>query len=203
MKKRSQIKKIIATVVLIIICSNGFAQQQTLDLLNQRRDIQVRNGLKALGSWSGANIIYGTIARNNSTGSTKYFHEMNAIFNSVTLGISALGFFSAKKPTTLNLSESFKKQNEAERLFLFNAGLDLAYVAGGAYLRERSKNNIDNSQRLKGYGNSVMLQGGVLALFDGVMYFIMQKNGKKMNALLKNISLENTGNSVGLIYRFD
>lgn len=186
---------------LFFYCNNVFAQQQELNLLNQKRETQVRNGLKVLSGWSTANIIYGTIARNNSTGSTKYFHEMNAIFNGVTLGISALGYFTAKKPTELNLSESFKKQNQAERLFLFNAGLDLAYIAGGAYLKEKSYSSTKNPDRLKGYGNSIMLQGGVLAVFDGVMYYIMQKNGNKMNALLKNVTLQSSGNSLGLIYK--
>ena len=178
------------------------AQQAELNILNQKRETQVRTGLKALSSWSAANIIYGSIARNNSTGSTKYFNEMNAIFNGVTLGISALGYFTAKKPGELNLSESFKKQNQAERLFLFNAGLDLAYIAGGAYIKEKSLTTTKNPDRLKGYGNSIMLQGAALAVFDGVMYIIMRKNGKKINALLENISFKSSGNGLGLAYSF-
>lgn len=192
----------ILAISVFSFLQNSQAQQAELNILNQKRETQVRTGLKALSSWSAANIIYGSIARNNSTGSTKYFNEMNAIFNGVTLGISALGYFTAKKSGELNLSESFKKQNQAERLFLFNAGLDLAYIAGGVYIKEKSLTTTKNPDRLKGYGNSIMLQGAVLAVFDGVMYIIMRKNGKKINALLENISFKSSGNGLGLAYSF-
>ncbi len=195
-------KMSILTLVMLLQYNNIFAQQTILDSINQQREKQTLTGLKLLSSWSAANIVYGSIARNNSTGSDKYFHEMNAIFNGVTLGISALGYFTAKKPTSLNVVQSLKKQNQAERLFLFNAGLDLAYIAGGAYLKEKSYNSLANADRLKGYGNSIMLQGAVLAAFDGVMYALMHKNGKKINAVLEKITFQNTGSGIGLAYNF-
>lgn len=192
----------ILIMLMLLQYNNVFAQQTILDSINQQREKQTLTGLKLLSGWSASNIIYGSIARNNSTGSDKYFHEMNAIFNGVTLGISALGYFTAKKSTSLNLAQSLKKQNQAERLFLFNAGLDLAYIAGGAYIKEKSYNNLADADRLTGYGNSIMLQGAVLAVFDGVMYVLMRKNGKKLNAVIEKISFQKIGNGIGLAYTF-
>jgi hypothetical protein len=58
---------------------------------------------------------------------------------------------------------------------LLNAGLDVAYIATGFYLKERSKNS-SSSERLRGYGNSLLLQGGFLLMFDVALYFIHQNN---------------------------
>ena len=62
-------------------------------------------------------------------------------------------------------------------MFLINAGLDVAYMGTGFLLRHLSTRNYKRPELLLGYGNSVILQGGFLFLFDGVMYLI-QKNHK-------------------------
>jgi hypothetical protein len=72
--------------------------------------------------------------------------------------------------------EIIKEFNNFQNIFLLNAGLDAAYIATGLYLRERSKNSPNHSNRLKGYGNSLFLQGGFLMVFDIAMYFIHQQN---------------------------
>ena len=51
---------------------------------------------------------------------------------------------------------------------LFNAGLDVGYMATGAYLWERGIRK--DSRGLKGYGQSLILQGGFLFTFDLIMY---------------------------------
>ncbi len=62
-----------------------------------------------------------------------------------------------------------------QSFLLLNAGLDVAYIATGFYLKERSKNS-SSSERLRGYGNSLLLQGGFLLAFDVALYFIHQSN---------------------------
>ena len=68
-------------------------------------------------------------------------------------------------------------------------------------LKERSKTTIKNPAKLKGYGESVMLQGGVLLLFDGIMYAIHNKHGKLLNKMGENIKLSATGHGIGLIVK--
>lgn len=194
-------KKLIATVCICILSVTGFAQQKNLTGFNKERERLSRTGIKGLSVYSAANIIYGSIASSQTTGSNKYFHEMNAIWNGITLGITGIGFLTAKKEGTLSYGESLKKQQHIEKLFLFNAGLDVAYIAGGAYLKERAKTTIKNPIRLKGYGESIMLQGGVLLLFDGIMYTIHNRHGILLNKMGENIKLASTPNGIGFIVK--
>jgi hypothetical protein len=71
--------------------------------------------------------------------------------------------------------EIIKDFNSLQNFLLLNAGLDVAYIATGLYVKERSKNS-SSSERLIGYGNSLLLQGGSLLLFDVSLFFIHQNN---------------------------
>jgi hypothetical protein len=71
--------------------------------------------------------------------------------------------------------EIIKDFNSLQNFLLLNAGLDAAYIMTGFYLKERAKNS-SSAERLKGYGNSLLLQGGFLLLFDVSLYFIHQSN---------------------------
>ena len=194
-------KKIILSLVSICFATILFAQQSLLNTYNKDREKISKNGIKVLGVYSIANIIYGSIAASQATGSNKYFHKMNAIWNGITLGITGIGFLIAKKEAELTNSASLKKQGNIEKLFLFNTGLDVAYVVGGAYLKERSKNTNKNSEKLKGYGESIMLQGSVLLLFDGIMYALHNKHGKLLNKTEDNVKIGSTGNGIGLVVK--
>ncbi len=194
-------KKLIATVCICILSVTGFAQPTNLTGFNKERKRLSITGIKVLAGYSAANIIYGSIASSQTTGSIKYFHEMNAIWNGITLGITGIGFLTAKKEGTLTYSASLTKQQKIEKLFLFNAGLDVAYIAGGAYLKERAKTTTKNPLRLKGYGESVMLQGGALLLFDGIMYAIHNRHGKALAKMGEKLQLAVTGNGIGLLVK--
>ena len=193
--------KIIFLLSIHIFSSMLFAQQLQLINFNKEREHITKTGIKILATYSAANIIYGSIAASQSTGSNKYFHEMNAIWNGITLGITGIGFLTAKKEGQLSYNASLKKQANIEKLFLFNAGLDVAYIAGGGYLKERSKTTIKNPFRLKGYGESIMLQGGVLLLFDGVMYAIHNRHGKALAKMGEKVQLGASGNGIGFIVK--
>lgn len=192
-------KKIFPVILLIAYSNLLGAQLLSLDPFNTERQKISKKGIRFLGTWAAGNIIYGTIAGSQATGSNKYFHQMNAVWNGVTAGIVAIGLLSNKKEGSLTLSESLKKQHSTEKLFLLNAGLDVAYIAGGAYLKEKGKTSDKNRDRLKGYGNSVMLQGGALLLFDGILYAIHQKHGKRLENFTNKIQLMAGGNQIGLV----
>ncbi len=194
-------KKTLLSLASICLTSAIFAQQNVLNNFNKEREKISKTGLTVLSSYAAANIIYGTIAASKAGGSNKYFHQMNAIWNGVTLGIVGVGFLAAKKEGVLSYTESLKKQQNIEKLFLFNAGLDLAYIAGGAYMKERAKTTNKNPLRLKGYGESVMLQGSVLLLFDGIMYAIHNKHGKALYKMGDNLKLAATENGVGVVVK--
>jgi len=194
-------QKLLVTALSLFLCNKAFCQQKSLAEVNQQRQKLNKNAMLAVGSWSAVNIIYGTIASGKASGSTKYFHQMNAIWNGVTLGLVTTGHLLAKKEGDLNLEQSLKKQAVAEKLLLVNAGLDVAYIAGGMYMKERSKSSIENRDKLKGYGESVMVQGAALLFFDALMYGLHNKNGKSLYGLAGKMSAGVTPTGIGVSVR--
>ncbi|MEM8896402.1 MAG: hypothetical protein AAGC88_17615, partial [Bacteroidota bacterium] len=109
--------------------------------------------MTVLGSWAAGNIIMNPILGRNATGSDKYFYQMNTWWNVVNLAIAGFGYYgtATDDPTSFNALGSLQEQNSIEKILLINAALDVAYVLGGLYMRERSLNVENNSDRLHGF----------------------------------------------------
>ena len=157
--------------------------------------------MKVLGGWALANIAVGSVAFYRTKGATKYFSQMNVYWNIINIGIATAGFYGAKEALNkqLTLAQSIREQHQAEQILLFNAGLDVAYIAGGFYLGQRGINK--NSERLRGYGNAVILQGAFLMLFDSTMFAIQNHHGKNADRFLNKVMISFNGNQAGLLYR--
>lgn len=167
--------KYLLSLALLIIAGD-FAYGQSLD---QAFDQEVRfrkTGMAVLGSWAVVNIAGGLALRGNTVGKERYFHEMNAIWNGVNLGIAALGYIGASRlAMPADAFGLYQEQIGLDKTLLFNAGLDLGYVAAGLWMTERAKNTDNNPERWKGYGQAVMLQGAFLFVFDVVMVLLHEK----------------------------
>jgi hypothetical protein len=167
-------------VFLLLLSESVFSQNDSsLHLQNfqmERKDIN-ETAMLVLGGWAVGNILVGTYGNFKATGEAKYFHQFNAMWNVVNLGIAAFGYFNAvnSDPSSMTNLEIIKDFNSLQNFLLLNAGLDVAYIATGLYLKERSKNS-SSAERLRGYGNSLLLQGGFLLLFDVSLFFIHQNN---------------------------
>jgi hypothetical protein len=137
-----------------------------------------KTGMYVLGGWAVANLATGAYGWANTIGSTRYFHQMNFFWNTINLGIAGFSFYSAAQMTPLRMSpqELMEAHNRFENLYLINAGLDIAYMGTGLLLRHLSGNSQKRPDQLMGYGNSVILQGGFLFLFDGVMYLVQRNH---------------------------
>lgn len=131
-------------------------------------------GMAVLGGWAVANIATGAVGWSRTTGSNMYFHQMNFFWNTVNLGIAGFALYSAAQmePLRMSYQELMNEHNRYEKLYLINAGLDVLYMGTGFLLRHLSANNVKRGDLMMGYGNSVILQGGFLLLFDGVMYIL-------------------------------
>ena len=172
--------KLLLLIFLIVPLAQLAAQDIISDSLksfHQSRMNINENAMLILGGWAAGNILIGTYGNFKASGETKYFHQFNAAWNIVNLGIAAFGYFNAvnSDPSSMTNLEIIKDFNSLQNLLLLNAGLDVAYIATGFYLKERPKNS-SNSERLRGYGNSLLLQGGFLLLFDVSLFFIHQNN---------------------------
>jgi len=187
--------------LLLSFSTTIFSQNLMLSHFNQERLDLNRKGLTVLGSWAGANLITNGILLTNASGSDKYFYQMNVYWNIVNGALAGLGVLQAKKMQNgLSPFQTLEEQSNTEKTFLVNTGLDVAYVMTGVYLLEKSTNAIDSQDRLKGYGQSVILQGGFLLLFDGIMYGVHRSHLKKGKAIFENLTF--TGNQLGFVWRF-
>jgi hypothetical protein len=155
-----------------------------------------------LGSWALGNIGTGAVMMGNTSGSTKYFHQMNLYWNVVNLALAGFGYYSAatSDPASYNLFTSLKEHYSMEKILLLNAGLDVAYITAGFYLLEKSKNATQKRDMFKGFGQSVILQGGFLLLFDTVLYVVHHSQVKVLKSIVGHVSF--SGDGVGVILKF-
>lgn len=182
------------------ITAQGLQAPELIDF-NQGRIDHQRTAMLVLGGWAVANIGVGLGLAGNASGPDRHFHQMNAYWNLVNLGIAGFGYFSAIKsdPAAFGLYATADEHFGFQRILLLNAGLDVGYVLGGLYLTERARRFITSdpgkSDRLKGFGRAIMLQGGFLLVFDVVNHFISAGRNEQLRLLLD-------GNGVGLGYWF-
>lgn len=179
---------ILAIALLLHVSTH--AQEGFNDSLARSRNHITRAAMLTLGSWAVANISSGFIMAGQTTGQTRYFWRMNAYWNFINLGLAGMGYLnaitaSAKK---YSFSENFEAQHALEKIYIFNFGLDLAYIAGGLYLHERGRSatSQNSADQLKGYGTSIITQGAFLLLMDGIMIRLHQKNTLRMNKRLRS-----------------
>jgi len=157
-----------------------------LTSINALRLSKQKTAMTILGGWALGNIALGTSMSFRTAGTTKHFHQMNAGWNVVNLAIAGFGYYTAvhTDPVSLDVYTSLGEAQKLQKLLLFNAGLDMAYIAGGLYLMERAKNASNNQNRLKGFGQSIILQGGFLFAFDVITYCIIAADNSKFQPLL-------------------
>lgn len=167
--------------------------------MDQQRIQNQQSGMLVLGSWSLINIATGVILKPRYQGSESYFHQMNALWNSVNLGIAAIGFFNSRKEIAVNEPmKAIERQIELEKSLLFNTGLDIAYITAGAWMLERAKSqsNPNKHDQLKGFGKSIIVQGSFLLLFDACFYAISSRNSKDLRRAVSLFYI--TPNGIGI-----
>lgn len=198
------VQRLFLTWFLLCLGVWCMAQASNGDLtdFNTWRLNRQKTGMMVLGGWAAGNIALGAALGANKTGSTKYFHQMNAAWNAVNLGIAALGYWGAVKtdPASMDLFTSIQEHHKMQKILLFNAGLDVAYMVGGAYMIERSKNTVKLPERMKGFGRSIVLQGGFLLAFDIAQYAALAAGNEKLQPFLS--ALYPTGNGIGWTLTF-
>jgi hypothetical protein len=188
-------------ILIALIPSFLFAQE--LSQFNQQRNQIDKKLMTSLGSWAIVNFVgsgYGWATSTNSE--VKSFHQMNVMWNTVNFALAVPGYLKAKQNNTdLTLSESILAQHKTEKIFLFNAGLDLGYITSGFLLRSMANNNLSRKDQFNGFGSGLILQGSFLMIFD-LTAFIVHKNhaNKSLNKLLKNLDASSSG--LGISLRF-
>lgn len=180
----------------------ALSQVNEQDSIARQRIKLVQNNMYVLGAWASANIIQGTISASNTQGSEKAFHQMNAYWNTVNFAIAGVGLLGIRKQLNkqYGLASNLKEQQKLEKILLLNSGLDLAYITAGLYLKERGSRL--NNPRNEGFGNSLIIQGAFLLVFDLIQYGQHRKNTKWLENKLDHLQMGVSANGFGLSYHF-
>lgn len=188
--------------LFIALFFSQFGFSQELYQFNTNRLKTDQKLMLTLGSWSAMNLIGSGIGWVTSgEGEAKYFHQMNVMWNTVNLGLAIPGYIKARKANhALSLGQTIDEQFRTEKIFLFNTALDLTYMTSGILLRNESKYNLEKGDQFMGFGNSLLLQGGFLLLFDLAAYTIHARHRKKaLSPLLERVSVSSNGMGVRII----
>lgn len=167
-----------ATLLILLAISAAFAQQTDVSDFYQTSIKNNTTGMYVLGGWAIANIAGGAVGWANSTGSNMYFHQMNFFWNTVNLGIAGFALYSNLNSVVSGLTDSMlvQKHVKTENLYRINAGLDVIYIGSGFFLKYLSTNNLKRKDMLLGYGNSVIMQGSFLLVFDLIMWCVQHSH---------------------------
>jgi len=176
--------------VLLLLCVSFAAQaaETTPEAFLATHNTEgVRLNRAAMGvllGWAVLNIGTGTAGHFTTQGEPRAFWQANAAWNVVNLAIGGFGLYGqlTATPETWDLGRSLAEGQKMEKLLLLNAGLDVGYVAFGGFLLERGLRT--DSAQLRGWGKSLLLQGGFLLLFDAVLWGLNWRLNSQLTARL-------------------
>ena len=129
---------------------------------------ELRQGMWTLNGWALGNMI--SSAPSSLYAQDRYtqsFHQMNLAWNTVNAGLASYSLLQNKPVQPKKMAQ----------IFWINAGLDVLYIAGGLFLRAQGQKT-QNPQWV-GWGDSIIIQGSFLFVFDGIMGWRMQRLQKK------------------------
>jgi hypothetical protein len=176
---------------------------QGLEEFNSERLKLDQNLMIGLTSWSLANVAVSSYGWATTENEAMYFHQMNVMWSGVNLALAIPGYFKARKtdPRSFSFAQTWKEQIKTEKIFLFNTALDLVYMGSGLLLKQRAQLDDINYHRYRGFGNSLLLQGGFLFLFDLTATLLHTKHrNEKLNGFLDKVEMSDNG--LGMKIRF-
>lgn len=123
-------------------------------------------GMCVLSFWSITNIYLWRKNKSQRSSLKFYFWQMNGLWNIINLIIAVVasiivGINITRYNTNTNL------QSIQIKIIAANILLDLIYVTVGLIIERRGKKN--TNLRLRGYGESIQLQGAFLFCFDSML----------------------------------
>jgi hypothetical protein len=176
------------------------SEDHTLVDWNIRRTSIQKRGMLVLASWAVSNFAVSGYAMTKEEGVSFYFHQMNTLWNVVNLSIAGIAYAGASKSShSLVFAETVREYRSFSRILLVNAALDLGYIGTGFYLRHRSRLSELHGERLEGYGNSLILQGSFLFLFDVILAMV---NQTALTQFIDNRGVEISAIPTGVMARF-
>ena len=188
------------TYILVALCFwTSTIQAQQTDKFDYTP--MQKNNMLILTSWGAVNMAAGVAGALTTTGSQQSFWTMNGLWGVVNLGIglpSAL--MDIQGPVTP--AAKSKSYRVTSAVLALNTGLDVAYMATGAWFWERANYQTDPNVavRNKGWGQAFVLQGAALLIFDIYQWAKISKHAKQFEK--EKLSLLPASNGIGLKLTF-
>ena len=173
----------IVLISLLFPCYSVLCQDTTIDAFREEYYAINTTSMGVLGSWALLNITTGIYGSLHSQEDKKAFWQMNAGWNIINIAIAGFGYYA--KPELYDFQSAIHQQSSIQQFLALNIGLDIAYMLGGLYLKEKS--NTTSQAHLLGFGNSLIVQGAFLLLFDCVLYTTHHQHGKHLESMIKHI----------------
>lgn len=200
-------KKLLILFILTGISFTLFGQSSWLEIDRKHHDIN-KKGMTVLGSWAIGNIVLNSslLIAGTDDKRTEAFYQMNIGWNAVNLALAIPGFINARN----RLQKAYKPENAAdildetqkiEKILLLNTGLDVAYMAAGGWLMNIQTSDIAQKMQFEGFGAGLILQGGFLFVFDIIMYAMHRNNSRRINELMRNITVSTGRNGFTLSWK--
>src|SRR5438552_3006409 len=160
-----------APVVALLALSLA-AEPFDLRELNRDRLRTNRLAMGVLAGWAAANIASGVLGgaldRDPQRQALFFTNAAWNVVNALLAGMALYGNLTTD-PAALDFKASVAAAAKVEKIYLVNAGLDAGYVVAGVLLWQLGAARLD--PRLDGVGQSVLVQGICLLVFDTVMFF--------------------------------
>ncbi|MDA3880910.1 MAG: hypothetical protein PF436_11020 [Prolixibacteraceae bacterium] len=168
---------VVAIVIFLFIVSNLHAQNVATGTSFCEQGMKINNGgMMVLGGWAVANMAVGAYGWSAFDGQKKYFHQMNLFWNVVNATIAGIALSNnlGYDCSSVSYDSYLNSHLSTEKTLLINSALDVGYIGTGFLLKYFSTKASQRSDLLKGYGNSLILQGGFLLVFDIVLYALLR-----------------------------
>src|SRR5580704_3819969 len=135
------------TPLFFALCLMG--QKNFNDSIAASRNTLTKGAMLVLGTWAVSNIGTGLILAGHTNGEAKYAWNMSVYWNAFNLGIAGLGYAGMRKALSEknSLTSNEMAQQSIEKLYVFNCGLDLFYMAGGVCLLEKAETESSLNKR--------------------------------------------------------
>ena len=199
------LKQLVVSAIFIFVISNIHAQNIVGGNSFCEQGMKINNGgMMVLGGWAVANMAAGAYGWSAFEGQKKYFYQMNLFWNVVNATIAGIALSNnlGYDCSSVSYDSYLNSHLSTEKTLLINSALDVGYIGTGFLLKYFSTKASQRNDLLKGYGNSLILQGGFLLAFDLVLYALLRNERMSFDTANISASFSPALPAFQFVYRF-
>lgn len=199
------LKQLVVFAIFIFVISNIHAQNIVAGNSFCEQGMKINNGgMMVLGGWAVANMAAGAYGWSAFEGQKKYFYQMNLFWNVVNATIAGIALSNnlGYDCSSVSYDSYLNSHLSTEKTLLINSALDVGYIGTGFLLKYFSTKASQRNDLLKGYGNSLILQGGFLLAFDLVLYALLRNERMSFDTTNISASFSPASPAFQFVYRF-